>query len=51
MAEKVITYVVKLIVRNHNTAHIKKFENALMKMVNGNGFNGTEYTSVKEVKK
>lgn len=50
MVEKVVKYEIKLIVKNHNTQHIKKFENALMKLVNTSGFNGTEYSSVKEIK-
>ena len=50
MQEKVITYQIKLIVRNYNSGHIKKFETALVKMMNGNGFSDTEFSSAKEVK-
>jgi len=50
MQEKVITYQIKLIVRNHNFGHIKKFETALVKMLNTSGFGGTEFSSAKEIK-
>ena len=50
MQEKVITYQIKLIVKNYNSRHIKKFENALMKMVNTSGFGDTEFSSAKEIK-
>jgi nucleoside diphosphate kinase len=48
MAEKLITYEVSLIVNHYNTQHIKKFENALYKMVNNtSGFSHTEVANVK----
>ena len=49
MQEKVITYQIKLIVRNYNSGHIKKFETALVKMVNTK-FSDTDFSSVKEIK-
>ena len=50
MIEKIVKYEVKLIVKNHNNQHIRKFENALLKAVNTSGMSGTEYSSVKEIK-
>ena len=47
MAEKIIIYEVKMIVQNHNQQHIKRFENALLKMVNTSGFTHTELAQVK----
>jgi 3-dehydroquinate dehydratase len=47
VAEKIIIYEVKLIVQNHNQQHIKRFENALQKMVNTSGFTHTELAQVK----
>ena len=51
MAEKIVIYEVKLMVSNHNSGHIKKFERALQKLVNTSGMNHTELAQVKEVKK
>jgi len=50
MQEKIITYQIKLIVKNYTTRHIKKFETALMKMVGTSGFSDTEFSSAKEIK-
>jgi hypothetical protein len=48
--EKIVKYEIKLLVKNHNTQHIKKFENVLYKVVNTSGLGGTEISSVKEIK-
>ena len=48
--EKIVKYEIKLLVKNYNTQHIKKFENVLYKTINTSGMNGTELSSVKEAK-
>ena len=48
--EKIVKYEVKMLVKNHNSQHIKRFENLLMKMVNNSAMNQTELSSVREVK-
>ena len=48
--EKIVKYEVKLLVKNYNNQHIKRFENALLKAVNTSGLNKTELSSVREVK-
>ena len=48
--EKIVKYEIKLLVKNHNTQHIKKFENVLYKAINTSGLGGTEISSVKEIK-
>lgn len=50
MSEKIVKYEIKLLVKNHNNQHIKRFENALHKAVNTSGMHGTEVSSVKETK-
>lgn len=47
MAEKIITYEVKLVVNHHSQQHIKQFTNALQKMVNVSGMRHTQLASVK----
>ena len=46
MAEKIITYEVKLVVNHYNTQHIKQFTNALQKMINVSGVRHTQLAGV-----
>ena len=46
MAEKLITYEVRLVVNHHNQQHIKLFTNALQKMINVSGFRHTQLAGV-----
>ena len=50
MAEKIITYEVKLLVNHHNNQHIKKFENLIVKVLRGTELRGTKLATVTKMK-
>jgi hypothetical protein len=50
VAEKIITYEVKLLVNHHNTQHIKKFEKVLLKSLQTGEWHNTKLATVKHKK-
>ena len=50
VAEKIITYEVKLLVSHHNNQHIKKFEKVLLKMLQTGEWRNTKLATVNQMK-